>query len=530
MAEMKRSLGAVGLMFTAIAGIMGSAWLFGPYYAAKMSGPAALLAWVVGGVAMMVIAMTLAELVCMFPISGGNARFMHFSHGTLASFVFSWLMWLGYAAVAPVETMGVLQYLASVFPALTTVKEGVTVLTTSGYGVAALVLLLMCVLNFLSVKWVSYYNSVIVWFKLLVPLIVVIALVTTVFQFHNFHQVAGFMPAGWSSVASTLSLGGVVFAFAGYAPAIVLAGEAKNPQRTVPLVLIGALSICLLIYLLLEVAFIGAINPHDLSLGWTHLHFPHDSSPFVGIGQQLGLHYLSILIFITAILAPLGTAFIFIATSSRVAYAMSQNGYFPHAMMHLNRRGVPFMAVILNFVVGLLLFFPAPGWQGMVGFLVSAFVLCYVIGPVSLLAFRTELPEQKRSFRLPYAPVWSYVAFVVANLIVYWTGWHILSKMLVAIVIGFAVLACMRLSPRGRQRGAPVDFRHGFWVIGYLVLMGLVSYLGDYGGGLAVIPRGSDIVVIALFSVLILWWAWASRLPKAQIEQHVASITDTSSA
>lgn len=522
--EMKRSLGSVGLMFTAIAGMMGSAWLFGPYYAAKMSGPASVLAWVVGGIAMMIIAMTLAELVCMFPISGGNARFMHFSHGTLASFIFSWLMWLGYAAVAPVETMGVLQYLASVFPQLTMVKAGVTVLTTPGYGIAALVLLLMCVLNFLSVKWVSYYNSVIVWFKMLVPLIVVIALAVTLFQVHNFTHFGGFMPEGWTSVASTLSLGGVIFAFAGYAPAIVLAGEAKNPQKTVPLVLIGALAICLLIYVLLELVFIGAMNPHDLTFGWTHLHFPHDASPFVGIGQQLGLHYLSILIFITAILAPLGTAFIFIATSSRVAFAMSQNGYFPHAMMHLNKRGVPFIAVILNFVVGLLLFFPAPGWQGMVGFLVSAFVLCYIIGPVSLLALRSELPHYKRTFRLPWAPVWSYVAFVVANLIIYWTGWHIFSKMLIAIIIGFVVLACMRLSPRGRERGAPIDWKHGSWAIVYLIAMGLVSYLGDYGGGLAIIPRGPDMIVIALFSLVILWWAWASRLPKAQVEKHLGEL------
>ena len=519
--KFQRSVGPIGLMFAAVSGIMGSAWLFGPYYAAQMAGPASLLAWIVGWVAMVIIAMTMAELVCMFPVSGGNARFMYFSHGTLASFVFSWLMWLGYAAVAPVETMGVLQYLASVFPWLITTKAHVTVLTHSGYGIAALVLLVMCLLNFLSVKWVSRYNSVAVWFKVLVPIIVAVALLAVLFQPHNFSHFGGFMPNGWGSIASTLSLGGVIFAFAGYAPAIVLAGEAKNPQKTVPLVLIGALAICLFVYVILEVAFIGAVHSKDLAQGWSHLHYPHDSSPFVGMADQLGLGKLKILIFITAILAPLGTAFIFIATSSRVAYAMSQNGYFPHVMMHLNSKGSPVMAVGLNFIVGLILFFPAPGWQGMVGFLVSAFVLCYVIGPICLMALRRELPDEKRPFKLPVQGVWSYVAFCIANLIVYWTGWDIFYKMAIAIVIGFVVLAIMRSTKRAKAKALSLDLHHAWWVIVYLVGMVLISFLGSFGGGQKILPEGWDVLVIAIFSLVILLWAYASRLPAERVTANL---------
>src|SRR3990167_8576319 len=127
--KFRRTVGPIGLMFTAISGILGSAWLFGPYYAVQLAGPSALIAWVLGGLAMMMIAMTFAELSCMFPIAGGNARFIFFSHGVLTSFLFGWMMWLGYAAVAPVETMGVLQYLSAVLPWLVKQKEGITVLT-----------------------------------------------------------------------------------------------------------------------------------------------------------------------------------------------------------------------------------------------------------------------------------------------------------------------------------------------------------------------------------------------------------------
>ena len=71
-------------MFTAISGVLGSAWLFVPYYAAQHAGPACLIAWILGALVMFVIAMTFAELVCMIPVAGGNVRFIHFSHGTIS--------------------------------------------------------------------------------------------------------------------------------------------------------------------------------------------------------------------------------------------------------------------------------------------------------------------------------------------------------------------------------------------------------------------------------------------------------------
>ncbi|MDO8954223.1 MAG: APC family permease [Gammaproteobacteria bacterium] len=521
--KLKRSIGPIGLMFTAISGILGSAWLFSPFYAAQIAGPAALLSWIIGGLAMMMIALTFAELICLFPISGGNARFIYFSHGVLSSFLFSWIMWLGYAAVAPAETMGVLQYLASEFPSLVVQKNHITVLSTPGYWVAALVLLGMCIINFLSIKWLSRYNSIIVWVKMTVPVIVAISLLMLSFNIHNFTHFGGFAPYGFKGVASALSVGGVIFAFAGYAPAIVLAGEAKNPQKVIPLVLAGALIICFLLYFLLEVCFIGAQAPGSLTQGWHSLHFAGDSSPFVGMADQLGMHWLRYLILVTAVITPLGTAIIFIATSSRVAYAMSQNGYFPHALLYLNKKGVPIIAVLLNFVVGMLLFFPSPGWQGMVGFLVSAFVLCYALGPISVLALRSQIPDQHRPFRLPWPKLWSFVALSIANLIVYWTGWAIYSEMCIAILLGVIVLIIMRYT---RSTKITLDFKNAIWAIVYLAGMAVFSYLGNYGGGKGVLPINWDVLMIAVFSLGILYWSWLSRLPVDRAQVYIASIVE----
>lgn len=511
--KFNRAMGPAGLMFAAVSGVLGSAWLFSPYYAVQHSGPAALIAWLVGWFAMLLIAMTFAELVTAFPVSGGNARYMHVTHGPLVGFAFSWVMWLGFAAVAPVETMGVLQYLSSLWSALTYQVNGVPLLTHLGYLIAAVVLFFMCWVNLFGIKWVARYNNVMVWVKMIVPIVVAVVLLTTQFHMQNFSHVSGFMPYGWHSVAVTLSVGGVIFAFAGYAPAIVLAGEAKNPQKTIPLILVGSLTICLLLYLLLQITLIGAVDKANLTAGWAKLHYANDTSPFLGLAESLGLSSLKYLIFLTAVLAPLGTAFIFVTTSSRVAYAMGRNEYFPSLFVKLSKRGVPFAAVMLNFVVGMILFFPAPGWQGMVGFLVSAFVLCYGIGPIALLCLRQQAPEIKRPFKLPWAKSWCFIAFSIANLIVYWTGWAIVSKMLLAIALGFIVLIIMSI--RKPRRWA---FRQGFWVILYFACMGIISFLGRFNGGLNILPEGVDEATIFIMSGIVLWLAYHFRAKEYSLD------------
>ena len=514
---LKRSVGAFGLMFTAVSGILGSGWLFGPYYSAMLAGPAAVFAWLFAFIAILLIAMTFAELACMFPVAGGNARFIYFTHGTLASFIFSWVLYLGYAAVAPIETMGVLQYLASVWPWVVEKTLGVAVLTPSGYGLAAVILLFLCVLNFQSIKWLSRYNSVIVWFKLVIPIFIGVLFILISFHSSNFFELpGGVMPSGFSGMAKALTQGGIILSFVGFAPVIVLAGEAKNPQKSIPLVLVGALGVCLLIYLLLQISFIGALSPHMLAHGWSALSFKHDASPFLGMADSLGLKHVKLLVFLIAIIAPLGTALIFVTTSARVAYAMAQNGYLPEVFKKLSKHHVPFVAIILNFVLGMFLFFPAPGWQGMVSFLVSAFVLCYAVGPVALLSLRKQLPNQPRPFRLPWANLLSFLAFFIGNFLVYCTGWTTVFHMLFAVLIGLFVLGLIRVF----KSQEVLNLKESLWVFAYLIGLGVISYLGEFGGK-NILKPGFDILVLFIFSGLILNLALRSKMKTVCLQKDV---------
>src|SRR5919206_1515607 len=81
--RLRRDIGVVGLLFTSVGSIIGSGWLFGALSASKIAGPAALVSWVIGGGAVIPLALVHAELGGMYPVAGGSARFPHYAFGSL---------------------------------------------------------------------------------------------------------------------------------------------------------------------------------------------------------------------------------------------------------------------------------------------------------------------------------------------------------------------------------------------------------------------------------------------------------------
>src|SRR5260363_279967 len=88
---------------------------------------------------------------------------------------------------------------------------------------------------------------------------------------------------------SALSVGGVAFAFTGFQNGLMLAGEVKNPQRNIPIAILGAVAIGFVLYFMLQLAFIAAVPRSSLAQGWQHLSFAGDSGPLVGLTLLLGL-------------------------------------------------------------------------------------------------------------------------------------------------------------------------------------------------------------------------------------------------
>jgi amino acid transporter len=437
-------------------------------------------------------------LATTFPEAGGMIKFAEYSQGPLMSFTVGWIIWLSSVVIAPTETIAMIQYIATYVPGL--MKPGTILLTSTGFLLAALIMLFMCLLNSYSIKFFSRASTILVGFKLFVPLLTICVLLILNLHPNNISETAGFMPMGWHSLFAALPLGGIIFSFIGYNTAIQLAGEAHNPQRSILIAVIGSLVVCIILYSLLQLAFIISVDPKALDHGWAHLSFTGHSGPFASIVGTLGITWLAVLIYMDAIVSPFGTGFLFTAGTARVNYALAEINFFPKILARLNQSGVPLYALILNYIVGLLLFIPFPNWQMMVSFIISCFVISFTIGPIALVILRHTQPHVKRPFRLPLANLLCPLAFYICNLLVFWTGWQTVSKLLIAMSMGFCVFY-YRYAKGYFKKEASI-WQCALWLLPYLMGIGLISYYGSFGGGQNRLTFGIDFVVIAVFSLI----------------------------
>ncbi|RDI38951.1 APC family permease [Aquicella lusitana] len=511
MQHLSRRISPATLFMLSMNGIIGSGWLFAPLYAAKIAGPAAIISWMIGGFAAILIALTFAELSTMLPVAGGSAHIPQLSHGAFASFILSWIAWITSLMLTPIEVQAVLQYASLFFPALMHETAGTATLTLWGYGWAGILMLSLCILNIVSYQGLVRFNFILFVFKFSVMILTVFAILHVRFNPANF---SGMMSStlsihGWQSILSAVATGGVVLAFNGFKSGVEMAGEAKKLAIAIPLSTAGSVLACLLLYLGLQICFIGALDPAALAGGWRNLNFTGDIGPFVGLAAGLGLVWLLKLLYVNAVISPLGAGLIYVTATARILYAMSRIGYVPKFLSRLNHQRFPIWAIVANFLFGMLSFLPLPGWQAMVNFLVSAVVITYAMGPIALMCLRLTLPDKERPFRLPAANILCLVAFYCCNLFSYWTGWETISKLGITLLVGIFLFAMAYL--RGSVKMEKQELKSAYWMIPYLLGLVSISYLGSFGG-INLIPFGWDFLVIALFSIGILYMAIKSRV------------------
>lgn len=508
-----------GLLMLSINGMLGSAWLFAPLYAAKIAGSASIIAWLIGGIATALIALTFAELSVLFPIAGGTAQIPQISHGTLTSFALSWVAWLSALTMAPIEVQAILQYASSYFTSLTHIENGAPVLTWLGLIWATVLMLTFCMINIVSYKGLVRFNSALFFFKVMVIVLAVTALIHTQFYPQNFNDFipTTFSGSGWHAILSAVATGGIAFAFTGFKHGVELAEETKSHALALPLAIVGSIICCLILYVGLQVALIGALEPNLLAKGWQAVTFVGDVGPLAGLAGALGLIWLMKLLYIDAAISPSGAGLIYVTSTARILYAMSQIGYVPKWLSYVNREHFPVAAILLNFVLGMLLFLPLPNWQAMVSFLVSGMVISYAMGPISLLCLRQQFPDKVRHFKLPAARLMCLLAFYFCNLMSYWTGWETIFKLSIAMGIGLIFFGMAYL--RGNFSASSLGLRSGLWIVPYFMGMILISYLGAFGGK-NIISFGWDFLVIAVFSTIILYVAVKNRSKLTLIESN----------
>lgn len=515
---LRRDISTTNVLIAAAGGMVGSGWLFSPYISAQIAGSNSLISWGIATLFMLFIALPLCELGTMFPVSGGMSNYPTFTHGKEIGFLFAWTAWLSYVVMTPIEIQAILQYASHFFPILVAGNSITLQLSSYGYLAAVVIMLFVVFLNSYGIKLLAECNKYASIIKFILPGIAIISFLHIAPSMNNI-SINLSNKESWVAIFAALSEGGVVFAFTGFQNGLVLAGEVKNPQRSIPIAILGAVLIGFVLYFMLQLSFLAAIPQQYLTHGWSGLSYPGDSGPLVGLALLLGLGLVATLLMIDASFSPFGTSLVYAAATSRILYGMAQNGHLPKLFLKVNRHKIPYVTLYANLVVGMLSFLPFPGWQKLVAFLSSASILSYSIGPICLLAMRKLQPETNRPFKLSGALICSHIAFYCCNLMLYWCGFSIIWKLDVALLCGLVLYFVAHRK---------YSFDNGLlmgWFFFYMASMLLLSYLGTFGGiGLLRFPF--DLICIFPLSVFILCLSQA--LLKPAHHQYVVSELDES--
>ncbi len=504
--HLRRHLGFWHLTAIAFGGVIGSGWLLSPMHAARSAGPAALITWLVGGLALILIALVMVELGASMPEAGGLVRWPLYTSGRLVATLVGWGIWVAYATNPPSESAAMLQYMSKYVPGLYAGNR----LTTSGVLLGLVFMAAFVALNWFGVRFFAHVNLGVTAAKFAVPVLTVIALLASGFHSGNVTGHGGFAPYGYAAPLSAIATAGVIYAYTGFQGPIDLAAEARNPRRDIPWSVITALVLSMVVYVGLQIAFLGAVPPSGLLHGWHGIDF---NSPFAELATSLNLTWLTWILYADAIASPAGSAMVFTAETSREAYALGKNRLLPEAVATVHTRsGVPRTALIVNFVIGVAFLLPFGNWQSIVAATSVLGLFAYSISLIAEESVRRADPGRMADW-IRGTRVIAPIGFVIATLIFYWAGWKELRVALPVLFLSVLVYAYQQV----RQDRDMRDLTAGAWLVVYLVALLVLSALGSFDGS-GTLPAPWDSVVVGVMGLVC--YGWGLRAAAGHLTRH----------
>jgi amino acid transporter len=523
---MKKHLTAWSLLWISLTSMIGSGWLFGALYSAHFAGPAAIIAWPLAGFLLLFVALSYAEVATLFSEENSLARLPYYTHGRLTSMIMSGLAWISLATIPAIETQGLVQYSSNYLPFLMQKHSLHYAPTLIGYLTESVILLSFILFNYFGVRLFSRINTSFTIWKLFIPFFTIIFLIKTSYHAKNFSHYEGFMPYGWHGVMAAMSSGGVLFSLLGFRQVVIMMSEIENPGKYVPLVLVTSLLSATLLYTGLQWSFIGSLRAEDLSAGWKNLAFTGDAGPFAALASIAGIVWLSKLLYTDAIISPYSTGLVYSTTAAKMLAGMSSMGDVSKTLAKVNTHESPWISLWVNFFLAAAMLFFLRSWQDMAAFLVAIMTVTYTVGPISLMCFRSQLPNHPRPFYL-YGGRWiALLGFYICTAGAYWSGLNSIKKLLflTCIYVGY-LLVYYKIFKRSTKK---LEGKNTIWIFCYLLGLGVFSYFGNYGGN-HTIPADWDLLYLFIFSTTIFLLAFFTKKTSPPTAHSTANILGMSS-
>ncbi len=444
--RLKRALGATNLTALGIGAIIGTGiFVLTGTVAAQNAGPAVVLSFVLAGVASIFAALCYSEFASLVPMAGSAYTYGYATLGEVFAWIIGWDLILEYALGAVTVSIGWSGYVVSFLhdigidiPAQLSAARGTLITLADGTQVAAIfnlpaviIIGIVTLLLVIGIKESANANNVIVIIKVAVVLLFIVGAAHAVNP-ANWHP---FMPPstgvrgqfGWSGVMQGAGI--VFFAYIGFDAVSTAAQEAKNPQRDMPIGIIGSLLICTVLYILVSGVATGIMSYHDLNV----------PDPIAVAADHAGLGWMSSLIKLGAIAGLSSVILVMLLGQSRILWTMADDGLMPKFVSKVHPKfRTPWITTILTGVV--VAFFAAILPIRDAASLVSiGTLLAFVIVSIGVLVLRVREPELPRKFKAPIVWFVAPMGALSALYLMISLPWRTWERLIIWFVIGMVV-------------------------------------------------------------------------------------------
>ncbi len=413
-AGFKRSLTGLNLILLGIGGIIGAGiFVLTGQAAASYAGPAIVISFIISGIGCAFAALCYAEFAAMIPVAGSAYTYAYATMGRFIAWIIGWDLILEYLFGASAVAVGWSGYIVSFlqdigvnFPSALAHApfnyDHHSGLTASGSIINLPAMLIICFCAYLlivGIKESAKFNNLIVFLKLSV----IALFVGFGAAYINAENWVPFIPEntgkfgefGWSGIFR--GAGVIFFAYIGFDSLSTLSQEAKNPQRDMPIGIMGSLAAVTVVYIAVSLVMTGIVP-------YTQLRDPAPIAVAINAAGE-GLAWLAPFIKLGAIAGLSSVVLLLVLAQPRIFYSMARDGLLPAKFAEIHPKyGTPYKttmltAILASVVAGL---FPI----GLLGELVSiGTLLAFVIVCVGILVLRAKRPDIHRPFRCPWVPV-----------------------------------------------------------------------------------------------------------------------------